>query len=195
MTAMRPLVLLCLCLVGAALGGCKVDTVQPVVPLAEARDDAALHGVWRHREKDEVTYVHIGAAAVIGDVKEGQPLRLVMVDHKPAGVDVEAYVAYGARVGSQRYLSVVQEENGRREGYLIVRYRVVDRNAVRFSTVNAEALGAAIRAGRIQGTVRGEGLSAETTITAEPAAIASFLATAGDGLFNAPVLLRRVAER
>ena len=194
-TALRRLVLLCACLAGAALGGCKVDTVHPIVPVAESRGDADLHGVWRHREQDEVTYLHIGAQFAIGEASEGQPLRIVIVDHKPSGVSEESYVAYAARVGGQRYLCVVQEANGRREGYLLVRYRLADRQSLRVATVNGEALRAAIRAGKIQGTVRGEGLAADTTITAEPAAIAAFLASAGDGLFNPPVLLRRVAER
>ena len=194
MTRLRLLVLSTLLLVSAALGGCKIDAVEPIVPLASAQADPALYGVWRHREGDETTYVHIGPAIALGGPKEGQPMRIVIVDHKLTGVTVEDYTVYGARVGRHRYLSVAQEEQGKREGYLFVRYRV-DGGTVRFASVDGKALADAIRAGRIQGTVRGEGLGTDATITADPQAIAAFLAASGDALFNRPVTLRRVAAR
>jgi hypothetical protein len=195
MATLRSVALLSLLALAAALGGCKVDGVNPVVPLASAQADTALYGAWRFREKDELTYVHIGPDFALGDAKEGQPMRIVIVDHKRNGLTEEDYVAYGARAGRHRFLSVAQEEKGRREGYLYVRYALLDGNAIRFATVNQEALGAAIKAGRIKGTVRGEGLSAETVITADPAETAAFLAAAGDDLFNPPVVLRRVPPR
>ncbi|MFO1414092.1 MAG: hypothetical protein U1F10_09370 [Burkholderiales bacterium] len=194
MRMFRLLALSTLFALAAGLAGCKVDTVNPVAPPAAAKADPALYGVWRYREKDEITYVHVGPAFALGEAKEGQPMRVVIVDHKPNGVTVEDYLAYGTPVGKQRYLSVAQEENGKRVGFLIVRYRV-EGNAVRFATVDGKALAEAIRGGRIAGTTRGEGLAAETTITAEPAAIEAFLAGAPETLFNAPVTLRRVAGR
>ncbi len=194
MNSLRLLLLWTLVATAAVLAGCKVDAVEPIVATASAQADPALYGVWRFREKDELTYVHIGPASTLGAAKEGQPMRIVMVDHKPNGMSVEEYLAYGAHVGRARYLSVAQEENGKREGYLFVRYRV-EGDAVRFATVNDKALAQAIRAGRIEGTVRGEGLGAEATITAGSPAIAAFLATSGSALFNAPVMLRRVPAR
>jgi len=175
----------------AVLAGCKVDAVEPIVPLASARADPALYGVWRYRERDAVTYVHVGPAFALGEAKAGEPMRIVIVDHKPSGVTVEDYLAYGSRVGRDRFLSVAQEQDGKREGYLFVRYRVAG-DAVRFASVDGNALAAAIRAGRVEGTVRGEGLAAEATITAGSPAIAAFLATADDALFNKPFVLRRV---
>ena len=71
MTRLRLLVLSTLLLVSAVLGGCKIDAVEPIVPLAAAQADPALYGVWRHREGDETTYVHIGPAIALGGPKEG----------------------------------------------------------------------------------------------------------------------------
>ena len=194
MTSLRLLAGSMLIALATVLAGCKVDAVEPIVPLADARADSALFGVWRYREKDEVTYLHVGPAGALGEAKEGQPMRIVIVDHKPSGVSVEDYLAYGARVGRERYLSVAQEENGKREGYLFVRYRV-EGGVVRFATVDGKALAAAIRAGRIQGTVSGEGLATDATITAGSASIAALLAASGDTLFNPPVVMRRVSPR
>ncbi len=194
MSACRLLALSLLASIAVVLAGCKVDAVEPLVPLASAQADPALYGVWRHREQDEVTYVHIGPAVAPGEAQAGQPMRIVIVDHKPNGVTVEDYLAYGSRSGRDRFLSVAQEQGGRREGYLFVRYRV-DGGAVRFATIDAKALATAIRAGRVAGTVHGEGLAAEATITAGSPAIAAFVRTAGDGLFNKPFVLRRVPAR
>ncbi len=191
----RPLVLLTLCLAASVVAGCKVDTVEPIVPIASAQADARLYGVWRYRDKGELIYVHIGPEWALGPAKEGQPMRIVMVDHKRNGLTDEVHVAYGARVGKARYLSVMQEYDGKREGYLVVRYSLPEADVVRFATIRGESLAAAIRAGRIKGTVRGEATSEEGTITAEPAAIAAFLAAGGDELFNPPVVLRRVPDR
>ncbi len=194
MNRLRLLLLWTLVATAAVLAGCKVDSVEPIVATASAQADPALYGVWRFREKDELTYVHIGPASTLGAAKDGQPMRIVIVDHKPNGVSVEDYLAYGARVGRDRFLSVAQEQNGKREGYLFVRYRV-EGDVVRFATVDDKALAQAIRAGHVEGTVRGEGLGAEATINAGSPAVAAFLATAGSGLFNAPVVLRRVPPR
>lgn len=194
MICLRLLALSMVAALAAVLAGCKVDAVEPIVPLASAQADPALYGVWRFREKDDLTYVHIGSAFALGEAREGQPMRVVIVDHQRNGVTVEDYLAYGTRIGRDRYLSVAQEQNGKREGYLFVRYRV-EGNAVRFATVDGKALAAAIRAGRVQGTVQGEGLATDATITAGSPAIATFLADDGGKLFNPPVVLRRLPSR
>lgn len=194
MTTWRRLAWWLLAAFAAVLAGCKVDAIEPIVPLASAQADPALYGVWRYREQDEVTFVHIGAAFTLGEAKEGQPMRIVVVDHKPSGVTVDDYLAYGARIGRDRYLSIAQDEQGRLQGYLFVRYRI-DGGALRFATVDGKALADAIRGGRIEGTVRGDAPFADATITAGSAAIAQWLPGAGRTLFNPPMTLRRVATR
>jgi len=179
------------------LSGCRVDSIHPISSLDGAQPDTAIHGVWRYKDKDELSYLHIGPEFALTDAARpaSKRTRIVIVDHKRNGLTDEAYVAYPSRVGKQRYLNVIQSEGDKTVGYLFVRYTLVDRNTLRFATVDEAALAAAIRAGRIKGTTRGEGLSAETAITADSAEIERFLGAEGDKLFAAPVVVRRVPDR
>ena len=181
----------------AGLAGCKVDSVNPISSFGSAQPDAAIYGVWRYQAKDELSYIHIGPEFSLDDAAKAgnRRTRIVIVDHKANGLTDEAYVAYTSRVGKQRYLNVVQSEGEKTVGYLFVRYTLVDRNTLRFATVDEDALKAAIRTGRIKGTTRGEGLSSETAITAESAEIEKFLSADGAKLFAKPFVVRRVPDR
>lgn len=183
----------------ALLAACKIDSINPISPVESAQPDAGLYGLWRYRAKGELTYVHIGPEFSLrsGDpaAAEDPRTRIVLVDHKPNGITDEAHVAYASRIGRQRYLNVVQADEGRPVGYLFVRYTLIDGNTLRFSTMNEEALKAAIGAGRIRGTTRGDGLASETAITAGSAEIGNFLKSDGATLFTTPVVLRRVQDR
>ena len=181
----------------AVLAGCKVDAVNPISPFDSSRPDTAIYGVWRYQDKDELSYLHIGPEFSLTDAASpgNRRTRIVVVDHKPGGLTDEAYVAFPSRVGKQRYLNVVQAEGATTVGYLFVQYTLVDRNTLRFATVDEKALEAAIRAGRIKGTTRGEGPSSQTVITAESAEIERFLAADGGKLFAAPLVVRRVSAR
>ena len=178
----------------ATLAGCKVDSVNPISSFESAQQDTAIYGVWRYKSKDELSYIHIGPEFSLADVaKSGnRRTRIVIIDHKPNGLTDETYVAFTSRVGKQRYLNVVQAEGEKTVGYLFVQYTLVDRNTLRFATIDEDALKAAIRAGRIKGTTRGEGLSSETAIMAESDEIEKFLSAEGGKLFSTPVVVRRV---
>ena len=186
-----------LLLLTAVLAGCKVDSVNPISSFESARPDTAIYGVWRYKDKDELSYLHIGPEFSLTDAASpgNRRTRIVVVDHKRNGLTDEAYVGYTSRAGKQGYLNVVQTEGDKTVGYLFVRYSLLDRNTLRFATMDEDALAAAIRAGRIKGTTRGEGLSSETAITAESAEIERFLAAEGAKLFAAPVVVRRVPPR
>ena len=186
-----------LLLLTAVLAGCKVDSVNPISSFESARPDAAIYGVWRYKDKDELSYLHIGPEFSLTDAASpgNRRTRIVVVDHKRNGLTDEAYVAYTSRVGKQRYLNVVQADGARTVGYLFVQYTLVDRNTLRFATVDEDALEAAIRAGRIKGTMRGEGPSSQTVITADSPEIEGFLATDGGRLFASPFVVRRVQAR
>jgi hypothetical protein len=179
-----------------AAGGCKVDSVNPISPPETAEADMALYGVWRYQGKDELAYVHIGPEFALTTASDPaadrhKRTRIVIVDHKPNGMTDEAYVAHGSRIGKQRFLNVVQLDGGP-AGFKFVRYGLVDRDTLRFSAITPEALKAAIGAGRVKGSTRGEGLAATSVITAESAEIADFLRRHGDKLFGAPMTLKRV---
>lgn len=181
----------------AVLTGCKVDSVNPISSFDSTKPDTAIYGVWRYQDKDELSYIHIGPEFAVTDATGTgiRRTRIVVVDHKRNGLTDEAYVAFTSRVGNQRYLNVVQAEGATTVGYLFVLYALVDRNTLRFATVDEQALAAAIRAGRIKGATRGEGLSSQTVITAESSEIESFLATEGRKLFASPFVVRRVQAR
>lgn len=186
-----------LCLLIAVLTGCKVDSVNPISSLDSTQPDTAIYGVWRYQDKNELSYIHIGPEFSLTDATGpgNRRTRIVVVDHKRNGLTDEAYVAFSSRVGKQRYLNVVQAEGATTVGYLFVRYTLVDRNTLRFATMDEDALEAAIRAGRIKGTNRGEGSSSQTVITAESPEIEGFLATDGGKLFASPFVVRRVQAR
>jgi hypothetical protein len=151
-----------------AASGCKVDSVNPISPPETAEADTALYGVWRYQGKDELAYVHIGAEFALTTASDPaadkhKRTRIVIVDHKPNGMTDEAYVAHGSRVGKQRFLNVVQLDGGP-AGFKFVRYALVDRDTLRFSAISPEALKAAVSAGRVKGSTRGEGLSANSVL-------------------------------
>ncbi|MCC7326169.1 MAG: hypothetical protein IT521_05125 [Burkholderiales bacterium] len=180
----------------AGLAGCKVDSINPISPPEAAHADPALYGLWRYREKDELVYVHIGPEhSLVKSADQGRPLRIVIVDHKPGGVTDEAYTAYASRAGKQRYLNIVQAEGNKEVGFLFVRYTLANPNTLRFSMIEDAALQAAIGAGRIAGTVRGEGAASQTTITAASGEIERFLVQEGGKLFGPPLVLKRVPDR
>jgi len=181
-----------------ALAGCKVDSLNPISAAADAHPDAALYGAWLHREKGELTYVHIGPEFSLnaGGAAENadRRTRIVLIDHKASGLSDEAYVAHVSRIGKRRFLNVLQLEDGKPAGFIFVRYALVGRNTLRFWMLDEEALKTAIRAGRIKGTIRGQGLTSETAITAESAEIENFLELEGGKLFTKPIVLRRAPQ-
>jgi hypothetical protein len=195
----REKLLLPLLLLLAALAGCKVDSINPISSGDSERPNAALYGVWLYKAEGELTYVHIGPefslSASGGAEGANKQTRIILIDHKPNGITEEAYVAHVSRIGKQRYLNVAQTDDGKRVGFIFVRYTLLDRDSLRFSMLDVDALKAAIGAGRIKGTTRGEGLSSETAITADSAEIEAFLKEDGGKLFAKPVLLKRVRDR
>ena len=180
------------------LAGCKVDSINPISSPDNAQPDGALYGVWRYKAKGELTYVHIGPefSLAISDTAAAANKRtkIILIDHKPNGITDEAYVAHGSRIGKQRYLNVAQVEDGKPVGFIFVHYTLIDNNSLRFATINEEVLKAAIGAGQIKGTIRGDGLTSETAITAESGEIEEFLKHTGGKLFAKPVVLRRVRD-
>jgi hypothetical protein len=181
----------------SSLAGCKVDSVNPISPIASAQPDVALYGVWRYKDGGDLSYVHIGPefSLAAGDTAANKPTRIIIIDHKSNGITEESYAAYVSRIGRERYLNVVQVEGGKTAGYILVRYTLLDSNTVRFATIDEDVLKAAIKDGRIKGTTRGDGLSSETAITADSSAIESYLRQDSGKLFTRPLVLRRVQSR
>lgn len=199
MSARNVAILPLLLLLVIGFAGCKVDSSNPISSPDSAQPDVALYGVWRYKEKGELVYVHIGPEFSLGasdaPAAAAKRTRFILVDHKANGVTDEAYVAYPSRIGKQRYLNVVQVEGGKLVGFIFVQYAVIDKNTLRFSMMNEEALKGAIGSGQIKGTTRGEGLSSETAITAGSGDIEKFLGQYGGKLFINPFVLTRVRDR
>jgi hypothetical protein len=183
----------------SAVAGCKVDSINPISSFDSAQADPALYGAWRYRAEGELTYVHIGPEFSLeirgAETVANKHIRIILIDHKPNGLTDDAYTAHVSRVGKQRFLNVVQVDDGKPVGFIFVRYALLDHDTLRFSMIDGDLLKAAIGAGRIKGTVRGEGLTSETVMTAEPAEIEAFLKKEGGKLFAKPVVLRRVQDR
>ena len=132
---------LLLLLLVMGLTGCKVDSIHPISAIDATQPDAALHGLWRYKAKGDLVYVHIGPefALSTGGAAAGpaKGTRIIVIDHKQNGITDEAYVAYPSRIGKQRYLNVVQVEGNKTVGFIFVQYALIDKNTVRFSTMNA----------------------------------------------------------
>jgi hypothetical protein len=191
--------LVCIALSAATLGGCKVDSIEPLSSIVAATPDTALYGVWRYREKGEVTYLHIGPAfsldPAVAANGAGRPMRIVIVDHKASGLTDEAYTAHATLLGTRRYLNVLQVDDGKPAGYLFVQYARVDGETLRFASVDAKALRAAIANGEIAGRIEGEGPAAQATISADSIALARYFERDGAKLFTKWFVLKRVAGR
>jgi hypothetical protein len=182
-----------------SLAGCKVDSINPISSLESAQPDATLYGAWRYKAKGELTYVHIGpefSLATSGAAPAANKrTKIILIDYKPNGITDESYVAYASRIGTQRYLNVAQVEDGKTVGYIFVRYALTDNNTLRFSTINEDALKAAIKSGQIKGTTKGDGVTSETAITAESGEIENYLRRDGAKLFTKSLVLTRVQDR
>jgi hypothetical protein len=182
-----------------SLAGCKVDSINPISPVESAQPDTTLYGVWRYKAKGELTYVHIGPefslAASDASAAANKRTKIILIDYKPNGITDESYVAYASRIGKDRYLNVVQEEDGKTVGYIFVRYALIDHNTLRFATIDEGVLKAAISRGQIKGTTGGDGLTSETAITAESGEIENYLRRDGGKLFTKSLVLKRVQDR
>jgi hypothetical protein len=182
-----------------SVAGCKVDSISPISSLESTQPDVTIYGVWRYKAKGELVYVHIGPEFSLttsdAAAATNKRTKIILIDHKPNGITDEAYLAYASRIGKQRYLNVVQVEDGKPAGYIFVQYTLTDNNTLRFSMMNEDVLKAAISSGQIKGTTRGEGLTSETAITAESGEIENYLKRESGKLFTNPVVLRRVQDR
>ncbi len=177
--------------------GCDLDSLNPITAVETAEHDQALFGVWHYKDDRDEMYIHIGPLGVEHGGSEstyGQRsadphrFKLLMIDHDARGITEETYIAHVSRVGGQRYLNIHRpQKKDKPGGFVFARYALPDKNTLSVSLVDAKALHAAIREGKIKGK-GGD----DSWITAPSAEVAAFLIR--NEIFSKPQEYRRTGE-
>jgi hypothetical protein len=186
---------LALCL-GLILSACYPPTTShPVGTTAGLKVDAALTGTWRGVNDDgKPSYFHFLAPS------DGT-LSVIIAESGPKAEDWNYVTLTTAKLGANRFMNARMEiSNGKPEsadapaGTVPVLYRIDAKGVMTLSMMDETAVKAAIRAGKIKGTIE-KGEMGDAVITAEPAALDKFLATpAGLALFAKPFFTVKKVE-
>lgn len=183
--------------------GCD-DSKVPLSDPAASKPDARLAGVWRFRdpkEPGEVTYYHVGRADE--KLPEGV-MRVVAVGHDRGNVSpaenllvfptvLEGKTYLNVTDGSEKALKVLREKGWTAmDKYFILRYEV-DGDKLTCWIMDPDAKEKAIKAGKIQGTVKDYDI--RFTDTTEN--LAQFVAGVGDSLYieDEPRRMERIAAK
>jgi len=179
-------------------GGC-IDSKNPISLADVAKVDEGLLGTWRETTDQGETIYHIGLA---GDKYPAGMLRIIGVErHGKTLAAPQEYVAYSTTLEGKTYLNVVLDpaqiqvfdQDGWKadkiDGYIFFKYQL-DGDKATVRGVNSTAKREAIQAGKIQGVVK-DSNNVRLTDTSEN--VAKFIAAAGEGLWDAPGHLERIA--
>ena len=191
MTMKKPLLLLLLC---TLLSACLPESKNPISSPRDSFLDTRLEGAWQAQEDGKTpAYYHFGH-------KKSAPwMRIVGVGtEQPQGLSVITYDALSTRIGAHTFLSFrALSEDGklRQASYSFARYDFDWLGRLRiYALVSESELGAAVRSGKLRGTVKGTASDAHVKLTDTSARIAAFIAASdAKKLFDGkPMVLRRV---
>jgi hypothetical protein len=172
-------------------------TSHPVGTTAGLKLDTALTGTWRGVDDDgKPSYFHFLAPS------DGTQ-SVVIAEAGPKAEDWNYVTLTTAKLGANRFMNArMTIANGKPEGAdapappgtVPVLYRIDAKGVMTLSMMDETAVKAAIRAGKIKGTIE-QGDMGDAVITAEPAALDKFLATpAGLALFVKPFFTVKKVE-
>jgi hypothetical protein len=172
-------------------------TSHPVGTTAGLKVDTALTGTWRGVADDgKPSYFHFLAPS------DGTQ-SVIIAESGPKAEDWNYVTLTTAKLGANRFMNARMEiANGKPEsgdaeapaGTVPVLYRIDAKGVMTLAMMDETAVKAAIRAGRIKGTIE-KGEMGDAVITAEPAALDAFLATpAALALFAKPFFTVKKVE-
>jgi hypothetical protein len=196
---MRTIRFVCLVLAALALAAClPVTTDHPIGSTAGFSPDRALVGVWKGHGDKEDKDAGDAYFAFLRD-ETGGMTAILMTPEKNSD-DWGTYDMQIASLGSNHIMNVrEQSKNGKpaneedSRDIIPIRYDIGKDGKLTLSLLDDKATTAAIKAGKIKGTVR-EGSNDDCHITADPKELDAFFATKqGAALFSAKlVTLTRV---
>ena len=186
----KPLLLIALC---ALLSGCLPESKNPISSPRDSFLDTRLEGAWEAREENGPSdFYHFRRQ------KTAPWIRIVGIGQDGTkGLSVITYDALSTRLGAHTFLSFrALSEDGKigRAGYSFARYDFDWRGRLRiYALVSESELGAAVRSGKLRGTVKGTSSDAHVKLTDTSARIAAFIAASdAKKLFDGkPMVLRK----
>ena len=195
---MRSLRLLAALAFALTLGACFPPTTShPVGATAVPVPDPALLGVWKGQRPDTEgergAYFHF-LARMDGTITA----VMVQTGKEPDG-DYAVFTLTTVRLGANRFMNAtLLSSDGKPEdgphGTVPVLYRIDAKGTLTLFLMDEAATKAAIKAGKIKGTVE-DGSMGDATITAEPAVLDKFLQSpAGLALFDKPFFAMKKVE-
>ena len=171
-----------------AVGCSSVTTVEPLPWKVEAADRMRFEGTWLVGDDAlQIRFTETGVARFAGLDWEGGRFQLEQG---------EMTICRGDELD---FLSVRTQEDGAwMDGYYLVQYRFTDEGDLVLWLPNPEAFAEAITAGRLEGTLEGEGCCPDVTITSPSEALLGLIDDADDReLFDyrEPMILKHVTVR
>lgn len=180
--------------IAPALGGCPVVSDQPLAPADQAKEDAALYGLWHARDNEDSAWFHIyrpteAAAGVIEVI-------IVSEDDDGAG-DMERYRGHLSEVDGLRFANVQGPVTGDAPDgpYYLVNYRIAGDGGLELRLLEEATVEAAIAADRLAGERTAEGAPTDH-MTDTPERLRAFIASADrTALFEDPIRLEPVRAK
>lgn len=163
-------------------------------PVGVASPDAALTGTWRGTNDDgKPGYIHFLR-------KEDGSFTALLVETGAKAEDWNVVTLTTAKLGASRFMNATmlsndgKPEDGAPRGTVPVLYRIDAKGQLTLAMMDEDAVKAAIKAGKIKGTV-GDGTLGDATITADTSVLDNFLQTpAGLALFDKPFFTLNKAD-
>jgi hypothetical protein len=183
-------------LLGAGLGlaGCPIESNQPLGPADQAKEDAALYGVWYAIENDSPAWFHIYRPS---DANPGA-IEVMIVSQDADGVgDSERYSGHLSEVGGLRFVNVRGPVAGDAPSgpYYLVNYRFAADGALELRLLREATAEAAIAADRLAGERTADGKPTDH-VTDTPERIRAYIAATDPSLlFDDPIRLEPVRAK
>ncbi len=168
--------------------GCIPYSDNPLTDPEIAKIDSSLLGTWYWNEERESGYIHIGLD------KETKWLRVVVLEFgKEGGLGVSEYSGHTSSMGDKAYLNIKEvRHSGEQHGYLFVKYRIQGEH-LGISIINNGAVVAAIKDGRLKGTIQEGKWVSTVQITENQQALQQFILKNDKELFKDETRLHRLS--
>ena len=188
------------------LAGCLPESKNPLSTPATSTIDARLEGIYRQdREKSsddlEGWHFHYRGVPTAGGSRVTPSLEVLDVTHmKNGGLRGNAYHALTTHLGGHDYISFVElgtsGKKGKAAPYSFARYEVDWAGNLRVWLASPQALEAAIKAGKLHGTVVPHKFGDDIFIADSTEGLAAFVAASDPAILfgGKPLVLHRIAR-
>lgn len=178
-------------LAALAVAACVPISSRPLSDPAAARVDRRLEGGWRLISSSG-PWVHVYFSRHAAN--EGMMRVIVMEPRRDGTLTVDSYTGFATHLRGGDFLNIsYSEDQGRRRGYVFVRYRVLPDKRLEIALPDESRLKAAVAQGHITGAVEPRASGSEVTLTAKPRELEEFLTSKkGAAVFQAPQMLERL---